>query len=491
MRTKSITTKLLLMTVSLALVLAACKKDRQVETTVQAGKPKKNWDETAKAVAADVSKKLNSLSFCKMLKHEVLLRFDGDANILLSSIVKRLPKYLAYEASRNNAAARITNADLLANYSFDIIAEAAQDYPQMQLAVQTDAESWDPNTFTPSVVYEPTDFDEATSTTVPGFDPYQNPITVSSTEEPTFNYVVISQNERTTIRDIDPTLSYNEEVRLTSSNCLVSQLVYEASYNPEAVSQMLVPLCDDGGGGTGGGGTGGGGSSSYAQYNGTGQDGILPTLIDRQMGTIVSPPTDGSFNRLAPTGTFNGTTVYRKDFKHEKMRFIRCDRLKDIESWFKGAPEIRMHVFEQNVLNPSESLQIFKEEFKPDKRKDIDGKLWDARGVTMHLWDYQGTGTKASFGYYEYDPVILPNETLAQIGGIVVDILAIATSVDSAGLRLIYGNIRNSVVTGIRSLKQKNGVSEYIGKDDYSIFNDEDQFNHNTGLIQFQTWPDL
>lgn len=72
-----------------------------------------------------------------------------------------------------------------------------------------------------------------------------------------------------------------------------------------------------------------------------------------------------------------------------------------------------------------------------------------------------------------------------------VDILAIATSVDSAGLRLIYGNIRNSVVTGIRSLKQKNGVSEYIGKDDYSIFNDEDQFNHNTGLIQFQTWPDL
>ncbi len=150
-------------------------------------------------------------------------------------------------------------------------------------------------------------------------------------------------------------------------------------------------------------------------------------------------------------------------------------------------------VFEQNVLNPSENLQIFKEEFEPSKRKDIKDKWWDAGGVTMHLWDYQGTGTKAGFSYYEYDPVVIPNETLVQIGQIIVDILAIRSIIPVANSTqvTIYGNIRQSVATGIRALKKKNGMSEYIGADDYSIFNDEDNFNHNPGGTKFQTWPDL
>ena len=111
----------------------------------------------------------------------------------------------------------------------------------------------------------------------------------------------------------------------------------------------------------------------------------------------------------------------------------------------------------------------------------------------MHLWDYNGTGTKASFGYYEYDPVIIPNEALVAIGEVIVDLLFLQT-IDSSTVpnqMTIYGNIRQSVATGIRSLKKKNGMSEYIGKDDYSIFNDEDQFNHGPGGTKFKTWPDL
>ncbi len=479
MKVKNITAKLLLMTVSLALTLMACKKDRQAEMTLQADKLKKDWDATVQTVAKDVSGKLNSRKFRTMLKHEVLLRFDGDANILLSSLIKRLPKYLAYESS-GNAVARSINEDLLSGYNFDIIRQAAEDFPQMQIAVQTDAESWDASTFTPGVVYLTSTYDEATSTTISGFDPNQNPITVSTTEDPTVNYVVISQNERTTIR--------NGEVRLTVSNCPVEAVVYNAPYNPEAVQRLIFPDCDGDGGGDSGGGTGG-----HPQYVGTGHDGVLPALIDRQIGSVVPSSPEGTVNRVLPVGTFNGITVYRKNYRHEKMREIRCDDLKEIEGWPAGAPEIRMHVFEQNVLNPSENLQIFKEQFLPDRRKHIDNKWWDAEEVTMHLWDYTGTGTKASFGYYEYDPVLIPNETLVAIGQIVVDLLFLSF-VDSTTIRnrmLIYGSIRQSVGTGIRSLKKKNGMSEYIGKDDYIIFNDEDQFNHSPGGTKFKTWPDL
>jgi hypothetical protein len=104
-----------------------------------------------------------------------------------------------------------------------------------------------------------------------------------------------------------------------------------------------------------------------------------------------------------------------------------------------------------------------------------------------------GTGTKTSFGYYEYDPVMIPNEALVAVGQIIVDLLVI-TSIDSTttpNFMTIYGNIRQSVSTGIRSLKRKNGMSEYIGKDDYSIFNDEDHFNHSPGGTKFYTSPDL
>lgn len=466
-------------------LLISCKKEigpreiLQEETDLE-----KSWNNTVRSVAKDVSLKLNNIAFRKMLKHEVMLNFDGDANILLSSMVSRIPKYLKYESDKNALTRSGSSGDFISKLNFDIIREAAKRFPQMQIAVQTEAEKWDPNTFIPGVVFLTSDYDEKGKPDVKGFDANQNPISVSTKSDPDVNYVVISINERTLITD-------DNVVRLRTSYCPVEPIVMSASYNPEQTPNLVPPEEDDcdcvGGGGDGGGG--GGSGSSHPQYNGIGQDGPLPTLIGSEMGTIV-PPSGGGFYRLSSVGAFNGITTYRKNFKHEKMRFIRCDNIGDIEGWPAGRPEIRMHVFEQNVLNPSENLQIFKEEFRPKRKRDIDGTWWDAEGVTMHLWDYEGTGTKASFAYYEYDPVLIPNETLAQIGGIVVDILKITGHIPATP-EALYGNIRTSVQTGIRSLKKKNGMSEYIGKDDYSIFNDEDQFNHSSGGTKFKTWPDL
>ena len=439
----------------------------------------KSWNSTVQTVARDVSVKLNSSVFRKMLRHEVMLNFDGDANILISSIVARLPKYLNYEADNNSLSRSGSDKDLISNLSFDILKAAAKQFPQMQIAVQTDAENWDPNTFIPDVVFLTAEYDEKNRPDVKGFDANQKPISVSTKTDPDINYVVISLNERTIITE-------DNVVRLRTTYSPIELYVNSAVYNPGVTPNIIAPCEEEQCGG------GGGGGSTHPQYNGVGQDGPLPTLIGSQMGTIVPSPPNGTYNRLSPVGTFNGTTVYRKNYKHEKMRFIRCDDIGAIEGWPAGRPEIRMHVFEQNVLNPSENLQIFKEEFRP-KRSDIDDKWWNANGVTMHLWDYSGTGTKTSFGYYEYDPVLIPNETLAQIGQIVVDLLTITGTIPTGNPAqvAIYGSIRQSVATGIRSLKKKNGMSEYIGKDDYSIFNDEDQFNHNPGLTQFKTSPDL
>lgn len=430
----------------------------------------KNWDLTVKAVAIDVSHKLKSVYFRKMIKHETSLRFDGDANILIRSLIKRLPKYLEFEKTQvlNN---KTTSGDsLLSLFNFDVLKEASDSFPQMQIAVQPDVDSWDAASFIPKVVYLTSDYDEIKDSTVSGFNEFMNPISVSTLVDPSENYIVISQNERTIQRSGDV-------LRLRVSECPIDELIATAPYNPEAIVQPLTPCTT----------TGGSGTAPYIQYVGIGQDGVLPSLISTQIGTSVPTPTGGTFNRLSPVGTFSGVTLYRKNYKHEKMRFIRCDNLAQIEGWPAGAPEIRVHVFEQNVLNPSETLQTFKEEFEPRKRSEISGVWWNAQDVSLHLWDYQGTGSKVSFGYYEYDPVLIPNEAVQQIGSIVVDILVITGYIDSS----YSGIIQNSFMSGIRYLKKKNGMSEYIGKDDYSIFNDEDQFNHSPGGTKFKTWPDL
>ena len=468
------------------LTLVSCQKERSFENSMgpipQSSKSiQKKWDETVTIVAKDVAEKMNSLAFRKMLKHEVSLRFDGDANILISSLVKRLPKYFEYE--KNQTSNSFAGEDLLSMYSFDILAQAAQDFPQMQLAVQPDADTWNATTVL-DVVYLTSDFDEANYPNINGFKSDLTPISVGTADDPTWNYVVISQNERTVHRTTDSVLA------LRVSYCPVEPLFDDAPYYPESIPEAIVPCTIGGGGGTGGGG--GSAPPPHPQYVGIGQDGQLPTLISTQMGTLTTPPTNGH-SLLDPVGTFNGEIVYRKNFRHEKMREIRCDEIRQIESWANGAPEIRMHVFMQNILNPSQNLEVYKEEFEPRKRNDIKDKWWYASDVTMHLWEYSGTGTKASFAYYEYDPVLFPNEALQEIGALVVDILAITQVIPTSTPTqvAIYGSIRQTVQTGIRSLKKKNGMSEYIGKDDYIIFNNLDQFNHSTGGTKFRTSPDL
>jgi hypothetical protein len=468
--------------------MTSCQKENSIENSTPIPQsqtsPQKKWDETVTSVAKDVAEKMNSLAFRKMLKHEVSLRFDGDANILISSMAKRLPKYLEYEKNHFPNSTTSSNEDLLSMYNFDILIQASQNFPQMQIAIQPDADTWNTTTVL-DVVYLTADYDDANRPNINGFKSDLTPFTVGTVGDPTFNYVVISQNERTVNRTTDGVLAF----RL--SYCSVEDVVNGVPYNPESIPEPIVPCTGGGGGGTGGGGNTP--PPPHPQYTGTGQDGQLPTLLGRQMGTAVPIPPNGGTNLLDPIGTFNGTTVYRKDFRHEQMRFIRCDEIGQIEGWPAGAPEIRVIVFAQNQQNPLENLEIFKEEFEPSRREDIKDKWWDVGGVTLHLWDYQGTGTKATFGYYEYDPVIIPNETLVQISGILVDVLAITSVIPTGNPTqvAIYGSVRTSVQTGLRAMKKKNGMSETIGSDVYSIFNNQDQFNHSPGGTKFKTWPDL
>lgn len=440
-----------------------------------------NWDETVKAVAYDVSKKLNSKAFRKMLKHEVLLRFDGDANILLSSIVNRLQKYLEYE-SKIEQVARTNDSDLLADLDFSIIKQAAENYPQMQLAVQVNAENWDADYVIPSVVFLDSEYDEITHHFVNGYDNSQNQIQVSILEDPNENYVVVSQNERTIIRD-------DNSIRLRSTESLVRCFDETAPYSPDNPEPPSFDEYEDCGG-TGG---GSGGGSSSPQYIGTGHGGQLPSLIATYEGELVQ--NDNINANIAPIGDINGITLYRGNFVHEKIREMRLDDIGDIEGWPGGAPEIRVHVFEQDEENPLSMLQIFKEVYEPKKRNDIKNEWWDCADAPLHLWDWETTGIRISYGYYEFDPVAFDVEELEILGNILQQILNITGVIPPVGPNGEYGPLNavvdQSINIGERALNKQNGMSEYIGTVDISIFNSQDYFEHNPGDFKYKTWPDI
>ena len=221
-----------------------------------------------------------------------------------------------------------------------------------------------------------------------------------------------------------------------------------------------------------------------------GHDGPRPSLISIYPGAVIASPTNGTFNRLTQIGTLNNVAIYRRDFRHEKMRQIRMDNIGQIEAWPAGAPEIKFHKIAVDRNNPSQMLETYEHQFTPNRRRDIKNTWWNAEDVELHLWDYSGTGTKTRFAYYEYDYVLIPNEAVRELGGIVVDLITLASPIDPNVL-VLSGTIRSSVQSAITALKSKNGMSEYIGNNTYSIFNDADQFNHSPGSTKFKTWPDL
>ena len=260
-----------------AILFNACTKDNLSDTKQEshiAAKDPATWNTTVANVALDVSTKLKaSKAFRKMLKHEALLRFDGDANILLSSIVAHLPKYIAWE-NQNTP----NSTDKISKLNFSVITNAAAIFPQMQLSVQTEAELWNADTQIPSVVYVGADYNEGVTNTVKGYNASQASITVSTTIEPTVNFVVVSLNERTKI---------DADGRLLSTNydCLVSTFNDNAPYNQTTSPVYANDNCWGQGGGSGS--SGGTGGTIYNQYVGIGQDGTLPTLLNRYYGTII------------------------------------------------------------------------------------------------------------------------------------------------------------------------------------------------------------
>lgn len=89
----------------------------------------------------------------------------------------------------------------------------------------------------------------------------------------------------------------------------------------------------------------------------------------------------------------------RVGVKSEYMMKIKCPDLGEIESWIKGAPELR-------CIMKSAKGNISEQYFYPSKRKYIDNVWWDINGTTgryLYYWDIESFTKTVLFHWVEVD----------------------------------------------------------------------------------------
>jgi hypothetical protein len=197
----------LLMLILCVAIFAACKKNSTSDInssnknlTLEEKIFNSKMDEGAKAV----NKLMQTESFRKYCKSEVLKAFDGDYNFLLSKLVKDFKQYKNQPILYSSSIA--TNSyyemDEWPSELMNNIETISNEYPLTQIAVQLDPASWDPNTYIPDVVYLDAAYDEADTDFINGYNANGDIISLNARVEPSVPVIILSTNERGYIDDL-------------------------------------------------------------------------------------------------------------------------------------------------------------------------------------------------------------------------------------------------------------------------------------------------
>ncbi len=198
----------------LGLVVFGCSKDvgptlvsndQKSPYIVRAQEPvfKDGADAELNELAKSLNKAVRSnIGMRQFIHSEVQLRFDGDYEFLISKVTDSPIPKAEEESSTRSGQDMITFGEMVREYlpetrsGEDILTVLQELYPDLQVAVPVHADEWDPETYTPVVVFVPTDYRENETLTVPGYDAEGLFVEVDAINEPDVPVIVISRNER-------------------------------------------------------------------------------------------------------------------------------------------------------------------------------------------------------------------------------------------------------------------------------------------------------
>lgn len=190
--------------ITLSTIFNSCNKDESILEVNSSGiinENEYNTDLRDFALAVSEALKTNT-DFRKIVKDEAVLMVDGDYDVILRRVMN---KEIKSESPLKSTNSSYTVKDLLENSfssfrtlksSSSIIEELSIKYPYLQIAIPVHAENWDEENYIPTVTFLPLEYDDATTTSLTGYDSEGRTVTIDAINEPEKPVIVISQNER-------------------------------------------------------------------------------------------------------------------------------------------------------------------------------------------------------------------------------------------------------------------------------------------------------
>jgi hypothetical protein len=238
----------------------------------------------------------------QQLKAEALKKIDGDYDVLYQPFAAghaAFGQHMA-EAVGGTGPAGLTMPALVSRI------------PTLNLLVPVNIDKWDAATYAPLVIFIPAGYDERTATRVKAYDQNGNAQWLDAKKAPSFPVVVVGPSERV---PSDVALTAAKPAR--EENSLKPQGVATSSMVDEPNTQLEMPADGNSGGG-------------YAPLGTSGTTGTAGTTA----------------------------TACRVDKQIEYLREIYMKDVSEYESWFLGAPEIRLQIMSPLGTNGSSILEV-------------------------------------------------------------------------------------------------------------------------------------
>ncbi|MBN1181509.1 MAG: fibronectin type III domain-containing protein [Bacteroidales bacterium] len=341
---------------------------------------------------------LQQIEVRNVIKKEVMKQFDGDYNVLHRNVIEErigssnLDEILKLNISKSNLnkSLTLTNCTIL-----DSILSA---YDNLQISIPVHCETWNENEYIPKVIFLPTNFSEKTFSKIKAYDALGNFEWVSTIDEPDVPYIVIGKSERV---DIYGNLLFEDNTNFKSANLYTNLNIGSSLPDIQSVTY-------------------GNPFTHFIKWN----------LVTNSTGYEIWRSSGGSYQQVGTTGMSDnefvdedtnmniGTRYYYKiraitssgysgwgesmsivASERTKDKQLECtklyiskSRLKAVESWLSGAPEIVLYICSGVGTSPDEytaSLLYTSSVMEPNRRNDIQDKWWNifGGGLKTNQWN--------------------------------------------------------------------------------------------------------
>lgn len=361
-------------------------------------------NQTLEILSIAYAKALQEEEIRSIIKSEALKRFDGDYDVLHKTISEKTINGVQLNAilAKNVNSSGAFKSAIPVNSTF--IDSLAAIIKNLQISVPIHCEKWNIDGFIPKVIFLPSNFNEKNFDKLKAYNADGSYEWISTIEEPDVPYIVISPSERVG----------NEN----SINTTISAIntVNEKQTDGSFKSVSALPTTPN---------------ITKIEYGGPLTHFIYWSETENETGYEVYRSSGFSFAKIATTGINDNKYVDNSgivagkrytylvrainnegpsnfgEYKHimasdrtinSRMRvtklYMSKSRLKAVESWVSGAPEIRLYIvnaMKADLESLLGSVEYTSEMMEPGQRGDIQDQWWTifSEGIKTSEWSVE------------------------------------------------------------------------------------------------------